>query len=335
MIGPEIDARRITKEAWDRSLKGWSIVQCALRNRSVLSLVLRKDIDDEDLTSLSDSEVPTRVFNANLDARVNGHAEFSRGMRFPRLGTSVKPESFTLCAARDRVGSVWVTNPAYSAMEHIVPEAADDPTRRLVIRRVKRVNGYAYAVSLFRRIYRRDDVNRWNSLDAGFPVLTPRQIEKQDFGFNDIDGADERTLYGVGGRGDVWRYDGTLWRQCDFPSNEQLGTVTVAPNGQVYISGEGGNLWVGNEDTWKLLHRGASSILYNESVWFNDMLWLCSGLQLRVWDGKYLRRPTYNGVDVVYTGHMDAFDDLLVIAGERHVYSFDGTDWQCLVAPYE
>ncbi|SDT88740.1 hypothetical protein [Halopseudomonas salegens] len=133
---------------------------------------------------------------------------------------------------------------------------------------------------------------------------------------------------------DVWRYDGSIWRQCDFPSNEQLGTVTVAPDGKVYISGEGGSLWVGETDTWERVGGLGSSILFNDSVWFDGMLWLSSDYQLRVWDGQRLRRPTHNGKDITHAGFLDAYDGLLVAATRHEVHAYDGSNWHCLVKPY-
>jgi len=154
-------------------------------------------------------------------------------------------------------------------------------------------------------------------------------------GFQDMPGHSEQELYAVAGEGDVWRYEGEKWTRCGFPSKEQLGTVTMGGDGKVYISGEGGNLWVGEKDNWKQIYKGSSSLLYNDAVWFNGLLWLCSDYQLRVWDGKKVRRPQHNGVDVVYTGHMDAYDGLLVIAGLYDVHAYDGQQWRCLLAPYE
>lgn len=82
-------------------------------------------------------------------------------------------------------------------------------------------------------------------------LIWPEEMSTADMGFEDIHGPNESNMYAVGGCGDVWHYDGEKWEWCDFPSNEQLSCVLVAPNGEVYISGEGGNLWQGKLHTWK------------------------------------------------------------------------------------
>lgn len=132
----------------------------------------------------------------------------------------------------------------------------------------------------------------------------------------------------------IWHFDGTNWKQLGFPTNAQLATVTCAPDGQVYVSGEGGSLWVGRNESWKKIYSGGSSILWNDAVWFDGKLFLASDYQLRVWNGKELCTVEDNGKAVSAYGHMDAYDGLLVVAGPEFVYSFDGTSWRLLVAPY-
>ena len=154
------------------------------------------------------------------------------------------------------------------------------------------------------------------------------------YGFNDLDAFSESDMYAVGGHGDVWHFDGREWSQRGFPSNVQLGTVTCAGDGNVYISGEGGSLWVGRESTWKLIYKGGSSILWNDVLWFNDKLWLASDYQLRIWNGKALEPVTHEGRQVPICGNMDAHDGILVVASLECVMSFDGREWRTIVAPY-
>ncbi len=325
----------LSKEDWEERIQGWSIAGCSLRAGPVLSLVMRRDIPDEELNRMWDAQVPTRVFYFNLRTGVSGYDQFDTGMPFPRIGASDIPESLTLCAARDPVGSVWAASRDYAAIEEIEPQARSTPSKSLSINRIARVGGMAYAVGRYRSAFRREGPSLWKLCTSQLTSLTDDQLKSASkYGFNDLHGLTESDMYAVGGHGDVWHFNGSRWRQCDFPSNKQLGTVTVAPDGQVYISGEGGHLWVGREDSWKLLHRGSSSVLFNDSRWFDGKLWLCSSLQLRVWDGEQLRRPTHKGGDIVYTGHMDAHEGLLVIAGQRSVNAFDGSEWHTLIRPF-
>ncbi|WP_156184362.1 hypothetical protein [Cellvibrio sp. pealriver] len=324
-----------SKEKWNETFNRWLISDCALRTNKMVNLILRKDLNDKELSKLWDSEVPTRLVTINLEFSRIGYADFDNGFAFPRAGVARKPVIQGLTASRNRIGQVYSVNADLKQMEEITPIGKTEPSKGIATQKLKCIDGWAYAIGSFRDIYKRVDIGKWEPVMNGFPKLTSEQIRNGFFGFEDLDGHNESNMYAVGGHGDVWRYDGTRWHQCDFPSNEQLNTVTVAPTGEVYISGEGGNLWVGEKNTWKKIAKGYSSVLFNDSVWFNNQLWLCSGYQLKVWDGKELKTPEHNGELITYNGHMDAYDGLLVVASNYEVHAFNGNEWQCLVAPYQ
>ncbi len=330
------DYKTLSESDWVESLRDWLIVGCSVRRGPVISLAIRKDIPNEELTRMWDEEVPTRVFGFSLTTGASGFFHFHSGMPFPCVGTSELPDSLTLCAARSPTGPVWAYNPTYAAIEEVQPEAQGQHSESLSVKRVARVAGRAYFVSMFRRLFRRDGPNQWTEVSQGIPRLTQKELAgKRNFGFSDLHGLSEDNMYAVGGHGDVWRYDGSRWLQCDFPSNKQLDTVTVAPDGQVYISGQSGSLWVGREDRWTLISNGSSSVPYNDSRWFKGKLWLISDYQLHVLEEGELRRTSYNGSRIVYTGWMDCTDDLLVIAtNSGSVHVFDGTDWKTVIRPY-
>ncbi len=166
-------------------------------------------------------------------------------------------------------------------------------------------------------------------------MSTSKQLDlSATLGFNDMDAFSESDMYAVGGHGDVWRYDGHQWQQMGFPSNVQLATVTCAGDGNVYISGEGGSLWVGEKSTWKSIYKGASSILWNDVLWFEDKLWLASDYPFRIWNGSELETVTDKGKPVFINGHLDVYDGVLAIASQNTVMTFDCQTWRTIVTPY-
>jgi len=196
--------------------------------------------------------------------------------------------------------------------------------------RVKTLFGYAYSVGQGRAIYKRTDIGTWVPITEGFPAVEAATAH----GFEDMDAFSEHDMYAVGGHGDVWHFDGKRWSQMGFPSNVQLGTVTCAGDGQVYISGEGGSLWVGQKSTWKRIYEGGASVLWNDVLWFDGKLWLSSDFQFRIWDGKSVEPVSHEGRQLWLNGHMDARDGLLAVAGIEQVNVFDGKAWRTIVAPY-
>ena len=209
-------------------------------------------------------------------------------------------------------------------MEHIAPDKRPFPLRLVCI------NGYTYAVCFPRKIYKRIAVAKWEL----FGSIPCPEKDLDMAGFNDMDAFSESDMYAVGGHGDVWHFNGSEWRQMGFPSNAKLATVTCAGDGNVYISGQGGTLWVGQQSTWKRIHKGTSTVNWNDVLWFEDRLWLASDYQFRVWNGKELEKVTHNGKTVPISGNMDAYDGVLAIASLDAVMTFDGDEWRIIVAPY-
>jgi hypothetical protein len=320
----------ISNEKWERHIKGWVIVDCAIYGKDAILLVARKDLPQEIVSRGWDSDIPTRLIYAFFDGRCgnDGFEDFA----LPKCGVSCKPNPQGLIINRNTEGQLFARGSGQNGLEAVKPGADNEESfygNRLVC-----IDGWTYALAGHREVHKRIDIGKWQPMMNGFNQ--PRyENSYRDWGFNDMDGPNENNLYAVGGNGDVWRYDGNKWRWCDFPSNEVLATVTVAPDGQVYISGDGGSLWVGKENTWKQLAKAHSTINYNDSVWFNDQLWLCSDYRLEVWDGKKLDRPVHGDSTIVYSGHMDAHENLLVVAGVSEVHAFDGKEWHTIVQTYD
>lgn len=328
----------VPNEEWIKALRSWAIIDCSIRTAEFVSLLAVKRLSDSELQNLDTSEIPRRHIKLKLgrtEGKRTAHADLI-GYPDPVVGSATRPIAQDIIMSIN--GHAYANGSGQEGMEFPTRSNGNGitPTRLVTI------SGYAFATGLDRGVYKRTGINQWEAFDpTGLPPIPTEfnsSLESAELtyalGFNDLDGPHEQLLYAVGGKGDVWRYDGKRWHQCDFPSNEQLNTVTVAPDGTVYISGEGGSLWIGAGDAWKLAARGESSVLFNDSVWFNGQLWLCSDYQLKIWNGEALVRPRHDGQDIAYTGHMDARDGLLVIAGGAHVHCFDGEHWQCLVAPY-
>ncbi|WP_175218372.1 hypothetical protein [Achromobacter deleyi] len=316
----------VSEALWSERLKGWIFTGCAVRNRGFYYLCARKDIPDEEASSLWDSEIPTRQVLLNLTnpAKACGFRELF-GFNKPKVGVAVLPREQGLVSSDSEKGAVSVVGPGGPWPMEYIDESTWPSTRRL-----KCIDGQTYSVCWWRKVYRRGELGQWIKLDKGIP-----RIEAEtEHGFEDLDGFSERDMYAVGGHGDVWRYDGDSWSQCRFPSNEQLSTVTCAPDGNVYIGGDGCSLWMGREHSWQKVARGGSTILWNESVWFQDKLWLSSDYQLRVWDGQALQLPMDGDNKVVLSGHIDARDGVLVVASSRYVDMFDGEQWHSIVVPY-
>lgn len=316
----------ISKDIWQEYIHGWLITGCAIRSKDVIYFCTRKNIPEEQMSSMWDSEIPSRlaiIFPHREDIHYS-HQEVS-GFNKPRVGVAHLPKEQGLLSSDSDNGPVSVMGSGNDWPMESIHEGTWPGTY------LRCIAGYAYAVGLGRNVHKRTDIGRWQPLMAGFP---DEEITT-NMGFRDIDGFSEQDLYAAGGNGDLWHFDGQRWEPCGFPSNEALSTVLCAPDGHVYLGGEGCSLWRGRMHTWEKLYKGNSTVLWNELRWFQDKLWLCSDYQLMVWDGEKLERPLdQNGRRVVLSGHMDAYDGILVVADLRRVDLYDGATWQSIVKPY-
>lgn len=319
----------LDKSRWKEVFSEFEIVDIAVQQRDVLHLCARMRMTYEEASHLFDYDIPTRLVVMYTDRPAGNNCGYQElnGIGFPVVGVSRGPEPppVGLVAALDEDGDVWprcggVNGP----LEQISPGGWPGTVR------LKCMNGYTFAVGIGRQIFKRAAVGKWIPFQEGFP----KGARTDTMGFQDMDAFSNSDIYAVGGYGDVWHFDGSRWRQMGFPSNVQLATVTCAGDGNVYISGEAGSLWVGGKSTWKPLYKGSSSILWNDVLWFQNKLWLASDYQFRQLNGTDLVPVIHNGETIPMNGHMDVHDGLLVIANANYVRSFDGTTWRRLVEPY-
>ena len=319
----------LEKKRWAEVFSEFDIVDVAVQERGILHLCARLRMTYEEASHLWDHDIATRIIILYTERPEGENCGFEEltGMALPVVGVSRRPfpQPVGMVCAMNKDGDVFPRGGGTDGpMEHIAPGKWPG-TQRL-----KCINGYTYSVGIGRQVYKRAEVGKWIPLHDGFPEGKRTDL----MGFNDLDAFSESDMYAVGGHGDVWHFDGKQWSQMGFPSNVQLATVTCAGDGNVYISGEGGSLWVGRKSTWKPIYEGSSSVLWNDVLWFQDKLWLASDYQFRTLNGKDLEPVTHEGETVPMSGHMDAHDGVLVIANLQYVRSFDGTTWRRLVQPY-
>jgi hypothetical protein len=319
----------LNRSAWETIYKDYEIVGVAIRDRDTLQTLGRKAVTPDQGSHLLDHQIPTRIASIFLSDPEDNNFGFQdlEGFSYPHLGVSRAPFERPGGLVASMGGDAWPLGGGNGPLEKIVV-GAKSSTQRL-----KCLFGYTYSVGIARKLYKREAVGRWTRIE-GIP-MSKNEAALQAAGFQDLDAFSESDMYAVGGHGDVWHFDGREWRQMGFPTNERLATVTCAGDGNVYISSEGGSLWVGQHSTWRLLEQRGSSVQWNDVRWFDGKLWLASDYQLRVWNGREIVPPEHEGQTILASGHMDAHDGLLVIADLWTVSTFDGQTWRKVVAPYK
>jgi len=287
----------LDKNVWREHIKGWHIVDCAVRERTIVYLCLRKNIPQKKAMSMWDNEIPSQIFVLDLEGPGTEFGLRSlEGYHKPLIGVARKPIPQGLMVDRHVFdGQVSVLGGGEEFPDEFIALGEAPMTNR-----VKCINGHAYSVGSDRIIYKRTDIGRWE-LFAKLSEERHKNFDIADYGFQDMDAFSETDMYAVGGRGDVWHFDGKTWTQQGFPSNMQLGTVTCAGDGHVYVSGEDGTLWSGRLSTWRCIYEGGATIPWNDALWFEGKLWLSSDDQARIWNGKEMLPIIHNGKKCRFT----------------------------------
>ena len=317
------------QEAWSTTFDGWNIVDCAIRTRDIICLVLRKVLPQEEASKLRDFDIPTRLATLYLSAEEAAERWSHQGVEGfaqPRCGAARTPVAQGMAVGIN--GDILAIGSGRMDMEHMVEDG-----QPIAVRKLRCIEGRAYAVGLGREVFRRDGVDKWTRLNAGIGTIPKEQLGP-DAGFYDIDGFSEQDMYAVGGAGDVWHYDGNSWFCCDFATNWPLFTVCCAGDGNVYISGEGGRIYRGRKDVWHQIWDAEYVVPYNDTLWFEDKLWLSSDYLFHQLINDEAKNVEHNGGRVLLRGHMDVADGVMVVADLDGVQLFDGKSWRVLVAPY-
>ncbi|MBN1508258.1 MAG: hypothetical protein JW955_15530 [Sedimentisphaerales bacterium] len=183
--------------------------------------------------------------------------------------------------------------------------------------------GYAYAVGVHRRIYRRQAPNRWVYLSD--PKMASGPMD--DAGFSDIDGFSDKELFACGDCGDLWTYDGKEWTREDVGTNSNLKKVCCGPDGVVYMITNAQELVIGNRSSWRVVHQDIGNQVLEEIVCFQSRVLVSTEDMVLEVLGDELVPAELGMPKMESTAHLAAGDGILVVAGSHEACMFDGEKW--------
>lgn len=320
--------KTLDKSLWERYLKGYVITDIATRLNRTVALLLKPDWPEKKISKLNDDQIPCRVFLFFIDdVNKNAMVDWESGFESPILGASEIPVPQYLILSNALHGPVYPMGGGKADWEIEIIEENNFPLSK----KIKCIDGYAWAVGENRQIYKRIELEKWEKIDKGFDKA--KGIFK--VGFKDIDGFSDNDIYAVGGKGDVWHYNGSKWAKCQFPSDEQLNTICCAKDGFVYIASRN-SIWKGKENEWSKLCDIDVPLSLNDCCWFKDKLWITHDYGILIWDGEKVETEVaYKDMILPLKGYLDCTDDFLFVANLHAVWSFDGEEWTEVVRPYD
>ncbi len=220
-------------------------------------------------------------------------------------------------------GRVMVVS-ARGPAEELICGGSRGDTCQGVIRDLRAVGLHLYACGMGRQVYRRDGPGGWIA-HHGAMALTPGTLAVA--GLNAIDGLSEENMYAVGFLGEIWHYDGSVWRQLESPTNVILHRVRHVKEGVAYACGQAGVVLRGSGTTWEVLaHNSTEEDLWGME-WFQERLYVSSSTAVYVLgEDLLLSRVSPPGATC---GHLHANDGVMWSFGGAYLMSTtNGTDWQ-------
>lgn len=315
---------------------GFNVIDCEVKNRDVLYLLAREDYTQHrGWHDMKEPPAEGRLAKRVLGVRLQGSDEqtWSAG-NIKGLGTSycalaATPENKV--AVVDIGSKAWVPNPSSNGFEPEILSRANGGILRGAVTRARCFGGNVVIANTARQLFERCGPGAWSLI--GPPM---EKAVGQTTGFEDFDRFGPDDWYAVGGSGDIWHFDGTVWRCCDFPRDWGLSAVCCAGDGHVYVAA-GTVVYRGRGDTWEQLGSPlALTIPLKDLVWYEDRLWATNDYGLWVLDqtGQLVDADVASGVRVC-AGNLAVRDGVMLLAGYGGAAYKQGGRWTELFHDYE
>jgi hypothetical protein len=300
---------QITVDEYEDALHTYYIYGCAVRHRNAFGFIADRwytdeEVEEEEANRWDSSFRDKRLVTFFREEPVGDQwgATHLAGWGTVRIGAAMTPKSQCIAVEMEDE-RVYVIGSGESYL--------DTPLRGSIWR-VKMIGGYAYVCGGARSVGKRIGKGQWLSHNDAIP----KPANLLDAGFEDIAGFNENDLYAVGGKGDVWRYNGKKWQQVPFPTNLWTRAVCCGEDGNVYISCYEGLTFMGRENRWKKIYDGGINLGFTDMVWHDDRVWC--GNEHGLWtihNGKLERVNGLPSEIYVCSGSLSVNDGVLLMAG--------------------
>lgn len=318
-----------SKETWELVGKGYNIYDCAFREEMLQVFVFVEMTEGRD--PIPDTRI---VFSYNDEEEPEERYFYQSYNDFEFARVACRPTKNEVCVI-DMNRNVYGYDSDQADREDLHPYEIKGSELVSVPMQIERIGDNLYTVGNPRRMHKRIGVNQWKDMTADLPIPPDFLAEDGEamvaHCWKDLSGFSEQDIYTGGGEGEVFRFDGKTWKQCDFPSNELIHNVCCGDK-SVYIGGNMGRLWVGREDQWKLVSEHEFTMPWKDIVWFKGRVFMGSDYGLwELKEDKIIRAEIPDQAQLC-SGSLDVSADgnHLLTAGQNGASLFDGDKWEVL-----
>jgi hypothetical protein len=323
----------ILNELHEKNIAGFQIIDCVVRSNALFYFVLMEDYTqwdswDDSSAAPAETSLRTRVICYDRDEPEHDNITMDEmtGLHDLLAGVSRIPKEQYVGV--DFNGHVYVLGSGDNIIEEDIQKSKVNPITRGGVRRCCTIDGYIYITGGGRAVGYRLDKNSWKSLTQGLPYKDATDWEVA--GFRDIGGFSRNDIYCVGGKGDVWHFNGKKWQQIHFPSNLDLYTVCCGGDGYVYISGYGGTTFKGRGDQWKQIYKGEMTIPFKDMVFYENKVWCTSDYGLWVIENDTVIEADVDPEVKVCSGYLSAEAGILLLGGYNGAAFKENGVWHVL-----
>jgi hypothetical protein len=151
--------------------------------------------------------------------------------------------------------------------------------------------------------------------------------------FESVDGFAQSDVYAVGTNGQIWHFDGSLWKAMTSPTNLRLTAAICASDGFVYACGQMGILLRGREARWDVIYEDPGLGYWWDICEYDHRIFCASsGILYELKDGELeaVPFPDYESLEggIPFSFFKLAVcQDCLWSIGSKDVITFNGRQW--------
>ena len=304
-------------ESAEKHISGFNIIDCDIISPTHFGFTLREDYTQwpnwgEGSKAPKELKLKKRILELDL-TKPEGEKWTSFGIEnFDLLNTCSKSSSNSYIGMAKNFDGFEVS---FGELQHtydVLPNILNDGIRRGTLKKAKFFNNNLIACTSSRQLLTLNDDRQWSVIGDQIPANEDWAISS----FSDFDLFSLDDIYAVGGKGEVWHYNGHVWLQMDFPTNHYTHTVCCGGDGSVYITVDSATIYKGRGNEWELIHEEVISLTLKDAVWYEDKMWCTNDFGIWVLDnGKFERQEDLPTGALVSAGYLAQRDGVLLVAG--------------------